>query len=1017
MRFDVLGPLRVTRGARDVVVAGRLRRTLLAMLLAQPDTVVSVDRLVTVLWGEDADPRAGQKLQLQVHHLRRTLGEADRVEFTGGGYRLRVAPDEVDADRFDTLVAAASSAGPARRAELLREALALWRGRPYEDLDVVELAGEVQRHTERRLVTQEELYTAELDRGRHAAVVTELMALAAEHPLRERPHELLMTALYECGQQGEALAVYQRVRRALVDELGLEPGPRLRDLERRILAGEPVDAHRDARPAQLPHAVPGFVGRIAELAELDRLSTAPWPMIVAITGTAGVGKTALATHWAHGAREEFPDGQLYVDLRGYGPDRPLAATDALAGFLRALGVDDAAIPRETTERAARFRTLVDRKRILVVLDNAAGVEPVRPLLPGAASCFVVVTSRDSLTGLAARDGAHRVDLDRLSVEEASALLTDHLGRWATDTDGIARLVERCARLPLALRIAAERVAERRGSIADLDHELADEQSRLDMLDTGDPHASVRAVLSWSYHRLDPTAARVFRRCGLRPGHDVDTHALAALAGEDLRTIRRLVDTLARAHLLEVTDGNRIQQHDLLWAYAAELAEETDSAGDRAAALTRLLDHYRYATSTAVDTLYPDDDRPRLSTPDGPVPDLSRPVDAEAWLVANHAGLLAAAAHAADHGWPDHTRDISTLLARHIRRRGHHTQAFSLHGQLLAIATRIGDPAAELAALTGLGHAYRMTGGYRVALRHYRRALTVARDVGDRAGELTALGGLGDTYLTTAEHQQATDHYRELLGLARAAGHRLAEMKALAGFGHADMWSGHYADGEDFYRRSHAIALALRHRAGEITGGLGLGHVSMLTGRYPAAIEYLRHGLAIAREVGHPLAEQAALTDLAEVAARTGDHDAAVAQYTRSLAITRAFGISGNQVHVFVGLGDVHLAAGERARAERLFRQALTIAGDSGLRVGTVGALHGLGCAAEDPLAALDHHRESLALAEELALPRQQVLAHDGIGTAHHALGDGTQAHHHWRLAVDLGTTLGIPETDPIRAKL
>jgi DNA-binding SARP family transcriptional activator/tetratricopeptide (TPR) repeat protein len=1018
VRFDVLGEVRVADEGGEVVVSGRLRRTLLALLLARANTAVSVDWLGTVLWGDTAGPRIGQKLQVLVHHLRRTLGEPDRVELTAGGYRLRVAPGELDAERFETLVTTATStADPARRADLLRDALDLWRGRPYQDLDVVELADAARRLTERRLVAREELYAAELARGRHPAVVAELRELAAEHPLRERPQALLMTALYADGRQAEALAAYQEARRVLVDELGLEPGPRLRELERRILAGEPIDTRDDPRPAQLPHAARGFVGRRAELAELDRLAGGPGPRVVAITGTAGVGKTALATHWAHGARDAFPDGQLYVDLRGYGPDRPLSSADVLAGFLRALGVDDAAIPRAETERAARFRTLVDRKRLLVVLDNAATVGPVRPLLPGTASCFVVVTSRDSLAGLAALDGAHRITLDRLPAEEASALLTDHLGQWATDTDAIARLVERCARLPLALRIAAERVAERRGSISDLDDELADEQSRLDVLDTGDPHASVRAVLSWSYHRLAEPAAQLFRRCGLRPGHDIDPYALAALAGEDPRTTRRLVDELVRAHLLEVTGGNRIQQHDLLWAYSAELAEQLDSAADRAAALTRLFDHYRYVTSTAVDSLYPDSDRPRFPRPDGAVPDLRVPADAEAWLVANHTTLLAAAAHAGDHGWPAHTADISAMLARHIRRRGHHAQAFSLHGQLLAIATRLGDPAAELAALTGLGHAYRMTGGYPHAIDHYGRALAISRDTDDRAGELAALGGLGDTYFTVGEHQQATDHYRELLAAARAAGHRLAELKALAGFGHADMWSARYAEGEEYYRRAHTMAVELRHRAGEITGGLGLGHVHLLTGRYPAALEYLEHGLAVAREVGHPLAEQAALAALAEIAARTGDHDTAVARYTRSLAITRAVGISGNQAHVLVGLGHVHLAAGEPARAARLFEQALAIADDTGLLVGTVLARHGLGCAAGEPRIALDHHRASLALAEELALPRQQVLAHDGIGTAHHALGSPDAARHHWRRAVTIGTALGIPETDPIRARL
>ncbi|ONI92319.1 hypothetical protein ALI22I_04450 [Saccharothrix sp. ALI-22-I] len=316
--------------------------------------------------------------------------------------------------------------------------------------------------------------------------------------------------------------------------------------------------------------VRGFVGRDAELAELDNLlSTGEAAVISAVAGTAGVGKTALAVRWAHRVRERFPDGQLYVDLRGYGPDQPVSPEDALAGFLRALDLEGAAIPQDLAERAARFRTLVARSRMLILLDNARTVEQLRPLLPGGSSCFVVVTSRDALAGLVAREGAHRLDLDRLPSEDAHRLLRELLGDRVDAEPGAARaLVERCARLPLALRITAELIRSRptRG-LSEFVDELSGQQGALDLLDAdGDPHTAVRAVFSWSYRRLDAVAARVFRLLGLHPGHDADDHAAAALAGVSLRETRRALDMLRRAHLVDQISDGRYQPHDLLRAY-------------------------------------------------------------------------------------------------------------------------------------------------------------------------------------------------------------------------------------------------------------------------------------------------------------------------------------------------------------------------------------------------------------------------------------------------------------------
>ncbi|MEV4731475.1 BTAD domain-containing putative transcriptional regulator [Saccharopolyspora sp. NPDC049426] len=690
MRFDVLGPVRVRHGTAEVPVPGLLRQRLLALLLAHANTPISAEWLSAALWGGEPERRGGSKLHLLVHRLRKTLGEPERLVSDAGGYWMHVEPDELDVERFETLLDLAErNFDPQRRADMLRQALRLWRGTPYQDLDLTELAGEAQRIDERRLVALEQLHAAELDCGRHAFIIAELTELVRENPLRERLHALLMTALYRSGRQADALAVYRRARRTVVDELGLEPGHALRELEQRILAGEhiefePPTARPVTRPAQLPHDVPGFVGRDAALAELDRLSEKPEVPIAVVAGTAGVGKSALVTHWAHAARDRFPDGQLHVDLRGYGPDQPLTTTEVLAGFLRALGIPGDAIPADATERAARFRTVVDQRRMLIVLDNAAAPGQIRPLLPGTPTSFVVVTSRDSLSGLSARDGAYRLVLDRMEADEAHALLTDRLGEQVMSAETAQPLIERCARLPLALRVAAERIHQSTSrDVGELLEDLTDEQRGLDALDTGDEHTSVRAVFSWSYRNLPEDAARLFRLYGFtcrHAGHRVGVFALTALLGaDDVQTTRRLLDVLVRAHLLTEVSYGRYEMHALLGDYAAELAELEQ---DRPAIVARLLGFYLHTADQALRILQPtrDPDAGGLPRPVA-MPTLSNQESALTWLDTERPNLMCAAESAAKAGM----NDLVELLFR------------MLHGYLSGEA-RYSDDAERLRVL-------------------------------------------------------------------------------------------------------------------------------------------------------------------------------------------------------------------------------------------------------------------------------------------------------------------------------
>jgi hypothetical protein len=455
------------------------------------------------------------------------------------------------------------------------------------DLDVCRT--EAARLEERRLAVLEESIDVDLRLGRYPELVAELAALVRQHPLRERLWAQLMLALHGANRQTDALAVYQQIRQSLVEQLGVEPSVTLRQAQRVVLAGASATAPRPVVPArtelpvpsQLPADVAAFTGRDAELAELTRrLDIAPpgstAVLIHAVLGTAGVGKTALAVRWAHAVRDRFPDGQLYVNLRGYDPGgRPLAIGIALAGFLTALGVAAADVPDDLDTRAARFRTAVAGRRMLVVLDNAASVEQVRLLLPGTSSCVVVVTSRSAMVGLMALHGAQRLDLDPLPAGDANSLLRLLIGARVDDEPvAAAALVEHCARLPLALRVAAVRAADDPSHrLADLVAALDDPRRRWELLGAGgDPRAGVRAALSWSYRRLSPDTAHVFRLAARHPGPDLDPEDLAARYGTCVCATRRHLDLLVGEHLVRRTAYGRYVMHGLLRAYVAGIGE-------------------------------------------------------------------------------------------------------------------------------------------------------------------------------------------------------------------------------------------------------------------------------------------------------------------------------------------------------------------------------------------------------------------------------------------------------------
>ncbi|MCU7820996.1 AfsR/SARP family transcriptional regulator [Kitasatospora sp. DSM 101779] len=887
---------------------------LLGTVALRANAATTADLLTEALW-RGAPPRsAAANLRQYAADLRRLLAgdapHAPALQSAAGTYTLTAGPDGLDSLAFAALAEEGRRALAEGRndtaADRLTRALGLWRGPVLAGLPVPAVVQEEARVLEDgRIGVLEDHVEARLALGRHADLVGELTVLVKEHALRERLWRQLILALYRCGRQHDALDAYRRLHGLLDEELGVRPASPSRELHRRILCGDPaLDLPRTGggaglptaprAPWQLPPRQQPFVGRGTELTALStimaELTPDPGPAVLALlTGPAGVGKSALALHWAHLARRRFPDGCLYVDLRGYGPDRPRRPDEVLTEFLRTLGTEVPAVGDGETELlAGRFRTAVTGRRILVVLDNAHRAEQVRPLLPGD-SCGVLVTSRESLSGLVARDGARRVALDLLPLDDAVRLLGELLGeRDDADPGTLAPLAEHCARLPLALRIAAELAASRSGAtLTELTAELADERRRLDLLGTGhDPFTDLRPVLSWSNRHLPPRAARAFRLLGLHPGRHVDHHAVAALTRSSLPDARRILDELLRAHLVHLIGPDRHTSHDLLRDYARELTTRHDSPAERNAALERLLDQSAHSLAAATAVLYPyeSDRREQVRAPavPGPLPD--RPDRARNWLDAQTANLLALADTAREGGWHDRLAALSALLHRHLHVTGRYAEAHALHGLALDGARTDRDRAA---ALLHLGITEYRLARYPEAMARLTAAHELAVRLGDRASEGAALHGLAQVHERLGRMPETFDHHRRALEIRRALGDRVGEGTSLGNLGLVHERLGRYTEALDHYRRALAIhrATGFRSAEGDMLNNIAIVHRQ--SGRLEEAAASLADALRIYEEIGDRGGAGAALNNLGLVGINRRDWRAAGQHLERALEVHRA----------------------------------------------------------------------------------------------------------------------------------
>lgn len=908
----MLGPLRIS-GLGVGRVGSPLQLRLVALLLSRAGQPVHEDVLMDGLWPRPTST-ATNRLHLQVHRLRKALGDPGRIVKEPGGYRLLLNPGELDAERFELFFQEGGEAvrsGDLRSGvNLFRKALELWQGEAYAGL--VELPGvdaEAARLSELRLSALEQVYGAGLGLGAGPEVVSELREVAERHPLRERFQVLLMIALSQADRQADALAVYRSARQRLVDELGLEPGPDLRRIEAEILAGgtPSLGVGVPSRPQQLPPAVRGFVGREAELATLAALvgtETAgdDLPMIVALTGGGGVGKTALAVQWASSLRDRFADGQLFVDLRGYGTDRPRPPAEVLDFMLRSLGVPGESVPADQEARTAMLRTRLADRRMILMLDNARDARQVRPLLPGGPS-LVIVTSRSQLRSLGV-DGGHWLAVNPLDMRESQHLIAERLAKalpgegalGEPDRDLVAELATLCDRVPLALVLAAERAARYPGGgLPEVVRELRDQRSRLDVLDNGedDESASLRAVFGSTYRALDPDTARVFRLVGALPCAGPSVAAVAAAIELPRARVRRSIDNLTGVHLVRAHAGGRIGMHDLLRAYAAEQA--TGGDGTDAEAIVRLVHWY---SRTAVNAKVAMGDRAPaadVAPPEGGPAALTfaDQQSAVGWFDAELGNLLQLVEWAERTQRAEPVFQLAQAMFTYLDVRHASAAAIALHQRAVRAARLAGNVRAEALSANQLGTSLGTAGRYDEATRSFRQALALFRRVGDHWRQGVVHDNLGVLLQLQDRLEESYQEHLWSLAAYEQSAEPDAEKWSLANIAMLLVDLGQVDEALAAADRAVEIFVRTGDRRGEAATVDTLGAAYAKIGRPEQAVSCFQRAADLRGELGYHADQAASLTRLGQVQRAACDPAGARRTWLRVLEILDGAGIEDN----------------------------------------------------------------------------------------------------------------------------
>lgn len=1040
IEFGLLGEVYARGNGRAIDLGHARPQCVLTVLLVDANHSVPLDQLVDRVWGVDAPQQAPATVRSYVSRLRSALPAAAEcgIERRAGGYVLEVEEDAVDLHRFRRLVGRARAAGEDAVA-LYEQALGLWRGEPFAGLDAPWLAAMRETLRAERFAARLDYHDLRLRRGEEATLLTDLLDLAAEHPLDERLAGQLVLALYRSGRQAEALQRYDQLRRRLAEEVGADPKPELQRLHQQILTADSTLTASATRsvpvPRQLPPSPLLFSGRVAELSGLDRAlgtdtqgaddeaerdvdENESVGTIATIGGSGGVGKTWLALHWAHEHLDSFPDGQLHVNLRGFEPtESPMPAGVAVRAFLDALGVEPATIPAGDVEaQAALFRSLVVDRRMLIVLDNARSTAQVAPLIPAGSPCVVLVTSRHQLAGLVTGHGAHPISLDVLDATEGRRLLTRHIGprRIEAEPEAAAELQDHCAGLPLALGIVAARTKLRPSvSLTALAEELREDSARLDALDGGESVADVRSVFSWSYSALSGDEARLFRLLGIHPGPDSTPDAVAALADVPVARAKQALERLASAHLIQRQTAQRYTVHDLIRLYAADRARIEETREEREAGLRRLGGWYVHSAHAAalllgsfwVRSHEPPPAEGRYATP---VSFGSR-AQAIRWLEAEQDGIIAVIGHAAEHGPVRSAYFLAESLHGYFWRNKRLDDWLTVARYGLAAADADGDTKARAVARFSLANVHTHRNQHKPSVALFAEALSLAERADWADGQAAILRGLAAAHWRTGLLHDAAKYLSQGLDLSRRTGSRVGIRTSLHNLGIVHHELGRLHRALAYFTEALALETS-QHRAITLQE---LASVHHGLGDFTAAIDHVQQALPLARELGDYGTEVDCQCVLGAVHRDTGRVDQANEAAESALAESRTMGDPLLEANALNLLGTVHNTFRQHALAAEHHGQARDTARTGGNRHPETAALIGLAHAARgrgQVRDALAYAEDAVALARAHSFTELEGHALTALAEGHLANGVPTraveEAHRSAAIQQDTGHRLG-----------
>lgn len=1080
--FRILGRLEVVVHEPITALAGR-QRTLLASLLLRANEIVPTGELVEWMWGATPPGNPRSTVQTYVQRLRQTLRAPERVLTAPTGYQIVVEPGELDLARFRELVVRAKATTDLfEQAEFLHEALAQWRGRPLADVPSESLRSQhVPRLEEERLEAHERSFDVELRLGRHTGLVRQLRAVIEEHPLRERFRGQLMLALYRSGRQAEAFEVFQDVRLALADQLGVDPGEDLRALYQAILTGDPAVAaphsavtqtvsmvtaapapHR-ASPRQLPPDLGDFVGREEVISQVSRLlepdATTGVPLVV-ISGPPGAGKTALGVRVAHELTAKFPDGQLYADLRGFSVTPALTPPQVMSRFLVSLGVSDQQVPSDPDELTTLYRTLLADRRMLVLLDNAAAPSQVRPLLPNAPGCAVLVTSRNDLRGLTALQGSRPINLGVLTPAQSYEVLARIVGAERIDAEpnAVADIATLCGHLPLALRIAAANLDARSAStIRDFAAELRQGNLLARLAIEGDDEAAVRGAFALSYTTLPAATARTFRLLGLLPGPDFDVDAAAALVDVPVEEAARLLDQLTAANLVGHSASTRFQLHDLIRLYATDRCHLEEDTASVAAARERLYWFYLLRVAAAARLLYPVWLTLLQPEPVEPVARsrFARSSQALAWMDQEFLNITAAITHAdapTHLAWP-----MAEALRPYLVTQGRYrAEGLSACLGVLSAAVAAEDPRAAAAMHNTLGAVYNRHAEYERAMRHYTEELYAHRTSGFAVGQARALIAIGNVYQAMGDLDEAVEHItkglrlaeekgshavsclgwlntsfvemqrgrldgaeyaaRQALSLCDDEGGRIAEAECRGILGELLLRRGRVTDaiGEFTEARYLYLSNSVSHYEADVVGLLALAYREL--GDYQTARKHAESAVDIADESSAHDEKADALAILGSIYLRLGVAGRALGAFADALALARRIGHVRAEIVALHGFAEYSRTSADLDSAVSHARTALALSQSAGFQTleGQTETLFGwIKLDMGEPVAAAGHGRRAAEIHERTGGRLDHARALHVLGRAQQARGDEEAAHRCWRQALvslsDTGTTPDVME--------